>query len=90
MLTILLGLATLAIKILAPSSVPQGVTFLALLVMFFGSASLFGLGLLGEYIGKILEETKARPPFIRKYLISSGKITAAQHHSEHPRGIGRG
>ncbi len=72
--TVLLALVTVTTKLLWPASSPQGITFLSLLVMFFGSSTLLGLGLLGEYIGKILEETKARPHFIRKYIINRGNI----------------
>ncbi|MDD3311792.1 hypothetical protein [Pseudodesulfovibrio sp.] len=60
-------------KVVAPESSPQGTTFISLLVMFFGSASVLGLGILGEYLGKVLEETKARPPFIRRHLIMDGE-----------------
>ncbi len=35
-----------------------------LLLSFMGSIQLIGLGMLGEYIGKIFQETKARPPYI--------------------------
>ena len=49
---------------------------LGLLVMFFGSCTLFGLGLLGEYIGKILEESKLRPRFIRNKIIMRGSETS--------------
>ena len=35
------------------------------MIMFFGAMNLLGLATLGEYIGKILEEAKARPHFIR-------------------------
>ena len=41
-------------KFYNPIDVPKGVTFLSLIIMFFGSLSLLGIGLLGEYIGKIL------------------------------------
>ena len=40
--------------------------------MFFGSLSILGLGLLGEYIGKILEEAKRRPRYIRNKIILRG------------------
>jgi dolichol-phosphate mannosyltransferase len=70
----LLALATLFTRILLPESVPQGITTVLLVSLFFGSATILGLGILGEYIGKILEETKARPPFIRKHIITTGNV----------------
>lgn len=75
--TLLLACASIVIRLVAPESVPRGVTFLSLLVMFFGSSIILGIGLLGEYIGKIFEETKARPPFIRKSLILRGEVRPA-------------
>jgi dolichol-phosphate mannosyltransferase len=60
-------------KFYDPINTPRGITFIGLLVLFFGSASLFAIGILGEYIGKILEETKARPRFIRDNIIVRGK-----------------
>ena len=78
------GLATMSIiiRLLHPQSTPKGITFLSLLVMFFGSLSILGIGLLGEYIGKILEETKARPAFIRRHLILRGEIRPAEQRGE--------
>ena len=75
--TVLLALLAIAIRLLAPESVPPGLTFLSLLVMMFGSLTILGIGLLGEYIGKIFEETKARPPFIRRHLIVRGTVQPA-------------
>jgi dolichol-phosphate mannosyltransferase len=46
--------------------------------MFFGSVTILGIGLLGEYIGKIFEETKARPAFIRRSLIVQGVVKPAE------------
>ncbi|MDW3181167.1 NAD-dependent epimerase/dehydratase family protein [Roseobacter sp.] len=68
---------TVIVRVFSPEAVPQGVTTLLLLVMFFGSSTILGIGLLGEYIGKIFEETKARPPFIRRNLILRGEIKPA-------------
>jgi dolichol-phosphate mannosyltransferase len=67
-------LVSIVIRFTNPSQTPPGITFLALLQMFFGSFIILGIGLLGEYVGKILEETKARPSFIRKNIISRGEI----------------
>jgi dolichol-phosphate mannosyltransferase len=75
--TVLLAILSIAMRLLAPESVPRGLTFVSLLVMMFGSLTILGLGLLGEYIGKIFEETKARPPFIRRHLIVRGTVQPA-------------
>lgn len=75
--TVLLAIFSILVRIFDADSVPKGVTFLSLLVMFFGSFTLLGIGLLGEYIGKIFEETKARPAFIRRSLIVRGEIRPA-------------
>ena len=77
--TICLAMFNIFVRVFWPSAVPQGLTFISLLVMFFGSFAILGIGLLGEYIGKIFEETKARPAFIRRSLIMRGEIRLAQH-----------
>lgn len=80
--TVLLAIFTILVRITEADNVPRGVTFLSLLVMFFGSFTLLGIGLLGEYIGKIFEETKARPAFIRRHLIVRGTIRPADPRSQ--------
>ncbi len=72
-----LSVYSVMVRIMVPETVPRGLTFISLLIMFFGSLSLLGIGLLGEYIGKIFEETKARPPFIRHNLIVRGEVRPA-------------
>lgn len=42
------------------SAVP-GWSTMTILISLFGSINLMGLGILGEYVGKILEETRSRP-----------------------------
>ncbi|MDR2437075.1 MAG: NAD-dependent epimerase/dehydratase family protein [Endomicrobium sp.] len=73
-LTFLFSITIIVIKLFLPEHTPQGVTSVLLIVLFFGSITVLGIGILGEYIGKILEETKLRPPFIRKHIISNGII----------------
>lgn len=72
--SILLGTVTLVIKIFFPYSAAQGATTLLLVILFFGSLNLVGIGILGEYIGKIIEEVKARPRLIRSGLIRNGEV----------------
>ena len=45
---------------LVGNTVPGWAT-MTILIAFFGSANLVGLGFIGEYIGRIYEETKNRP-----------------------------
>ena len=43
---------------------PQGFTALIVAVTFFSGIVLFFLGVIGEYVGRIYEETKARPQYV--------------------------
>ena len=85
-ITLLLAMWTLIVRVFSPQNAPRGITFLALLVMFFGSSIILGLGLLGEYLGKIFEEAKARPPFIRKNVIRRGQVESPDVAHEAGRG----
>lgn len=75
--TILLASVCVFVWVVNGKNSPKGITFISLMIMFFGSFTLLGIGLLGEYIGKIFEETKARPAFIRHSLIVRGEIRPA-------------
>jgi dolichol-phosphate mannosyltransferase len=43
---------------------PQGWTSILLAVVFFGGLQLLILGILGEYVGRTFEQTRARPIFL--------------------------
>ena len=45
--------------------VPQGLTTIIVLILFFGGVQVLSISVIGEYISKIFEETKNRPKFIR-------------------------
>ena len=62
------------LKIAFPNLAPRGATTIILVVIFFGSLNLLGIAILGEYVGKIIQETKARPPFIRTAIITGGRL----------------
>jgi dolichol-phosphate mannosyltransferase len=47
-------------------SVPRGITTIVSLILGFGGLQLFATAIVGEYVGKILEETKRRPKYIVK------------------------
>ena len=64
-------------RLFYPELAPRGITTVVLLIMFFGSFTIFAISLIGEYIAKIFEEVKARPSFIRRHLIRGGEIRKA-------------
>src|SRR6202521_677046 len=43
---------------------PQGFTTLLVAITFLSGIMLFFLGIIGEYVGRIYEETKARPQYV--------------------------
>jgi nucleoside-diphosphate-sugar epimerase/glycosyltransferase involved in cell wall biosynthesis len=53
------------------SPVPHGITTIIVLILFFGGVNMLAISILGEYQGKILEEVKKRPKFIRRKIIKS-------------------
>ena len=56
------GYALYAKLVLAQS--PQGFTALLAAVVFLAGLQLLFLGVIGEYVGRIYEETKARPLYV--------------------------
>lgn len=76
-----LALSTLAAIVVAllraftPDIAPRGVTTLLITILMFGSFNLFAIGLVGEYVAKIMAEVKRRPRLIRAALIRNGEST---------------
>jgi len=67
------GLFAVLIRLFAPQMVERGVTTILLSILFFGAVNLFAIGLVGEYVAKIMEEVKGRPRLIRAALIKNGE-----------------
>ena len=74
-LSTLLAVASALLKLFIPHIAAQGATTLQILILMFGSANLFAIGLVGEYVAKIMTEVKSRPRLIRAALIRNGKTT---------------
>lgn len=62
-LSFLIALAYLIMK-LAGFPFPIGNPTVVILILFMGGIQLISVGILGEYIGRIYEEVRARPKFI--------------------------
>ncbi|MEN9945692.1 MAG: hypothetical protein RLZZ293_78 [Pseudomonadota bacterium] len=81
-ITIILAIIQILIRIFEPNATPHGLTTVILLIMFFGSFSILSISILGEYIAKIVEETKNRPIYIRDLIIKNGQLIKIYHDSK--------
>ena len=63
LMSFLLGIWYIIQKVSGINLTP-GLTTTVILITFFAGAQLLGLGLLGEYVGRIYDEVKKRPKYI--------------------------
>lgn len=75
--SLFLGIAQIAMRLTYPNRAASGITTVILIVLFFGALNLFSVALVGEYVGRIFEEVKRRPHFIRRVFIRDGEIRLA-------------
>ena len=68
LISLLAMILQIVLKITLPNLAPKGTTSILIAVLFIGSIQLLGIGILGEYIGKIFEEVKQRPKYIVKSI----------------------
>jgi len=61
-----LGLFFVAKRLLGLETASTGFTTLVTLVTFLGGVQLIGIGILGEYLGRIYDELKQRPLYLLK------------------------
>jgi len=57
---------------------PQGFTAIIVVVTFMAGLNLFFLGIIGEYLGRVYEEAKARPLYVVGRLIRHGREDSAR------------
>ncbi len=62
-LSIIVGLETIYEKIFLGDS-PNGYATMIIMLTFFGGLQIFCLGVIGEYVGQVYREVKARPRYI--------------------------
>jgi polyisoprenyl-phosphate glycosyltransferase len=58
---------------------PQGFTALLVAVTFLSGVVLFFLGIIGEYVGRVYEETKARPQYVIGQTVGKSVVTRNSH-----------
>jgi len=52
---------------------PQGFTALIVVITFLAGVNMFFLGIIGEYVGRVYEEAKARPHYIVRKVVGGGR-----------------
>jgi glycosyltransferase involved in cell wall biosynthesis len=61
---------------LATNSAPQGWTSLVAVVLLLGGVQLLSLGVIGQYVARIFDETKQRPLYFVADLVEGGAVVA--------------
>ena len=56
-------------KLIAGIDIP-GYATIVVLILFLGSMQLFCIGIIGEYVGRTFEQSKQRPVFIPREILS--------------------
>ena len=88
-LSALFALYSLYAKLFLQRS-PQGFTALVLLISFLSGVLLFFLGIIGEYLGRVYEELKARPIYVidkvTRYDALSGPEAGSEAKTHKTRG----
>jgi len=57
---------------------PQGFTALIFMITFLSGVLLLFLGVIGEYVGRIYEETKGRPLYLVGRVTGGGAVTVEE------------
>jgi hypothetical protein len=80
--SIALALFYLFYYFLNPSVRVPGITTIVLLILGLSGVQLLSLSILGDYVGKVLEEAKARPRFIRSKIVRGADTISSETEIE--------
>jgi dolichol-phosphate mannosyltransferase len=73
-ITIALGIFYLIQYFIHPPTDAKGIPTVILLLLGLGGIQLMSISVLGDYIGKIIDEVKNRPKYIRNKIYYNGKV----------------
>ncbi len=59
---------------------PRGFLTMLVLILFLGGVQLLSLSVIGEYLGKIFEEVKQRPPYVVKNILNDHREKSPSSH----------
>lgn len=74
-LSVFAAFSTILLRLINPEIAPKGITTILISVIILGGLNLFAIGLVGEYVSKILTEVKKRPRLIRESITRNGETT---------------
>jgi len=75
--------AVIVLKTILYGDPVRGYPTLIVVVLFLGGAQLAALGIIGEYLGRMFDETKQRPLYLLRALEPSS-VAKDRMHEEHP------
>ena len=64
----------IAVRTLVFGNAVPGFTTLAVSIMFFAGVQLLSIGILGEYLGRVYEETKQRPTYLVAHTVDCSPL----------------
>jgi glycosyltransferase involved in cell wall biosynthesis len=75
-LALLAAVIVVAVKLINPHYFIPGYPSIIITIVFFGGVQLLALGIIGEYLGRMYEATKARPLYIveQVYQLHEGRV----------------
>lgn len=76
-LTVVAGVGVVVVKLFNPHYFIPGYPSIIITIVFFGGVQLLALGIIGEYLGRMYEASKARPLYIveQVYAQHDGRLT---------------
>lgn len=69
----LIGIVVYILSYIFNPGAPRGFSTLIVVILFLGAVQLLCLSIIGEYIGKIFEETKSRPKYLIKRIVNKNQ-----------------
>lgn len=72
------AVAEIAVRILRPSTVPNGLTTVIVLMLFLGGIQLLCLSIIGSYLAHIYEEVKHRPNYIVRSILNAPSVPVSR------------
>jgi dolichol-phosphate mannosyltransferase len=77
-IAVLSGFYIAVMSLIFKEGYPLGIPTLTLLVIFLGGMQLIAIGISGEYIGRIYDEVKQRPPYIIESFVNSPTMSTGR------------